>query len=353
MPSDAGDAIRVLVVDDSAVAREHLAHLLAQDPGMRIVGRARDGAEAVAEAERLRPSVIVMDVHMPRLDGYQATRQIMESSPTPIVMVSAGLSRDEVAMTFAALEAGALAVVEKPAGPDRPGREAGAARLLETVRLMSEVKVVRRWRTPIARAADPASIPRATSGRRVRLVAIGASTGGPPVLGGMLAAMPRDLAAPIVIVQHTAPGFVGGLVEWLAARSPLRVGLAQAGQAVQPGCVYVAPDGMQMGVTPTGRIDLSPGVGGDGFCPSVTHLFETVARSYGPGALGVLLTGMGRDGAAGLLRMREAGAVTAAQDEESSVVFGMPGQAVALGAAQYVLAPGRLAGLIRAMAGTT
>jgi two-component system chemotaxis response regulator CheB len=108
-----------------------------------------------------------------------------------------------------------------------------------------------------------------------------------------------------------------------------------------------------MGVTPTGRIDLTPGAAGDAFRPSVTHLFETVARSYGPGALGVLLTGMGRDGATGLLRMREAGAVTAAQDEESSVVFGMPGQAVALGAAQYVLGPGRLAGLIRAMAGTT
>ncbi len=341
--------IRVLVAEDSATTREYLAWLLGEEPGIEVAGTACDGAEAVEQAERLRPDLILMDINMPRLDGFQAARRIMERAPAPIVLISASTEQVEVARTFAALAAGALAVLDKPAGPGDPRAGEMAHRLRETVRLMAEVKVVRRWPRRIGREAAAAA-PRERARRGIRLVALGASTGGPPVVEQILKALPRDLCAPILLVQHIAPGFVAGLAGWLRQSTRHPVKLAEHGELAEPGAVYVAGDGAQLGITRHGRIVLTPGARRDGFCPSASHLFESAADAFGHAALGALLTGMGQDGAVGLRRLREAGGTTVAQDEATSVVFGMPQAAIRLGAAEQVLAPAAIARLIAAMA---
>lgn len=339
--------IRVLVAEDSAVTREYLVYLLGEDPGLEVVGAARDGQEALEEAKRLRPDVILMDVHMPRMNGYEATRRIMEEAPVPIVMVSASLSRDETAMTFQALQAGALTVAEKPRGLDHPDHADMARRLVETVKSMAEVKVVRRW--PRRERLAPPPRPPHPSPRKIRLIALGGSTGGPMAISEILRSLPGDLGVPVLVVQHIAPGFVPGLVEWLGKQTPLAVKLAEAEETARPGVVHVAPDGWQMGVTKDFRIRLTKDPSLNGFCPSVDYLFRSVAEFHGDSAIGVLLTGMGRDGAEGLLRLRQAGGVSIAQDEESSVVFGMPGEAARIGAAEYVLSLDEIAGAVRSI----
>lgn len=340
--------IRVLIAEDSAVTREYLVYLLGEDPALQVVGTARDGVEAIEQAERLRPDLIVMDVHMPRVNGLEATRRIMERAPTPIVIVSASISRQEVAMTFEALDAGALTLLDKPGGPDHPNGVESARRLVETVKLMAEVKVVRRW--PKREHRTPPAPPPTRPERAVRVVAIGASTGGPQVLAEILKHLPPGLGAPILIVQHIAPGFAPGLAEWLGQAGRLAVKLAEPAESFRSGTVYIAPDGVQMGTTRDGRIRLAREPAEDGFCPSVSYLFQSIAEVYGRSALGILLTGMGRDGAAGLRRLRDAGGVTVAQDQDTSIVFGMPGEAIRLGAAEYVLSPRQIAALIGALA---
>lgn len=327
--------IQVLLAEDSAVTREYLAWLLREDPDIRVVGAARDGAEALAEAGRLKPDVILMDVHMPRFNGYEATRRIMETVPLPIVLMSASLDRDGQEMTFEALKAGALTVVEKPPGPGQSGQAESARKLVETVKLMAEVKVVRRWKDRERPRPCPSVL---AADRRSRIVALGASTGGPQAVAEILGKLPPDLEAPVLVVQHIAPGFTPGMVEWLnhgSSRLPVRLG--ESGVMVRPGTVYVAPEQAQMGIGGDGRMRLTRKAAADGFCPSVSHLFETVAEAYGRSGMGVLLTGMGRDGAEGLMKIRDAGGITIAQDEQTSIVFGMPREAIRLGAAEFVL----------------
>lgn len=340
--------IRVLVAEDSAVTREYLVYLLGEDPALQVVGTARDGLEAVEGAERHKPDVILMDAHMPRMNGYEATRRIMERTPTPIVIVSASFDRDQLFTTFEALEAGALTVVDKPPGPDHPAQAETARKLVEAVRLMSEVRVVRRWPRREHPAAAPP--PLARPDRRIRVVAIGASTGGPPVVADILRGLPPGLGAPILLVQHIAAGFTTGLAEWLGQGTRLAVKVATANEPARPAAVYVAPEGVQLGITAQGRIRLADEPGEDGFRPSASYLFRSVAEAYGRSALGVLLTGMGRDGAAGLLRLRQAGGATIAQNEETCAVFGMPREAVRLGAAEYVLSPEQISGAVRSLA---
>jgi two-component system chemotaxis response regulator CheB len=338
-------AIRAIVAEDSAVTRELLVALLTAAEGFEVVAAVQDGIEAVEHIERLRPDVVLMDIHMPRMDGLEATRRIMAVAPTPIVLVTASVSRDEGSSSFEAIRAGALTVVGKPAGPGHPDHARSVRELVQTVRLMSEVKVVGR-RPP---HGHQEVLPHRA--RRVRVVAVGASTGGPAALAEILRGLNDETRAPILIVQHIAPGFTSGLVRWLGGETRLPVSLAEEGQVVRPAAVYLAPDGMQMGVGADGRLRLEPGGSTDSFCPSASHLFDSVAEAYGASAMGVLLTGMGRDGAAGLGRLRAAGAVTVAQDEASSVVFGMPAEAVRLGAAEHVLPPKEIVRLIRSHTG--
>ena len=343
--------IRVLIVEDSPVAREFLAYVFSSDPAIQVVGFARNGAEAVEVARKERPDVITMDIHMPIMDGYEATRRIMETVPTPIVVVSGSTGSTEAASTFRAMDAGALAVVLRPPGMNHDAFESGSRELIQTVKLMSEIKVVKRIRPAVGvRAAAPVT-PASRAGGEIKVIAIGASTGGPPALKEILSRLPRDLPVPVLIVQHIARGFVNGLAEWLSGASNFPVHAASHGEACLPGQAYIPPDGLHMGVGGGPRILLNDGPLENGLRPSVDYLFRCVAQELGPDAAGVLLTGMGRDGADGLKRMKDSGAITIAQDEASSVVFGMPGEAVKLGAATYVLPPDGIADLLTTLVG--
>lgn len=327
--------IRVLIVDDSPSVREFLRHILEEAGGFEIAGEAVDGAQGVELAAALRPDIITMDISMPVLDGFAATRAIMETEPTPIVIVSGIWAPEEVAKTFDALEAGALAILEKPRFGG-PAFERQKEQIVSTLRLMSEVRVVRRHARIPAPGRDQA---KAAPPRQVRreLVAMGASTGGPQALRAILSGLPAGFAAPIVVVQHIARGFLPGLVHWLGGHCGLALAIAADGQAMRPGTVYFAPDDRHLLVTRdmTLRLSEAPPVGT--LRPSVGPLFRSVAEALGERAVGVLLTGMGRDGAGELLIMRKRGALTIAQDERTSIVHGMPGEAIRLGAAAQVL----------------
>jgi len=327
--------IRVLIVDDSATARGLLAAIFAADPEFVVVGEAADGRAGVDLTRKLRPDVVTMDVRMPRMDGFEATKEIMIETPTPIVIITASRSARDVDASMNALRAGALAIIAKPAGPAAPGFDEEARQLLAQVKAMSHVKVVRHWR-PARESARPAASA-APRHARMRVVAVAASTGGPAALAAVLTRLPADFPAPILVVQHITPGFVAGLAEWLNKAGPLRVKLAEAGEALKGRTVYFAPDDRHLGVSAAGRVVLAdePPVGG--FRPSGTPLFEAVAKAFGPAAVAVILTGMGDDGVAGLRAVRQAGGHILAQDEKSSVIFGMPGAAVAAGLADAVL----------------
>ena len=344
--------INVLVVEDSPVVREFLIHILSLDPDIRVAGTAHNGEEALEAVRRHRPDVITMDIHMPKMDGLETTRRIMETDPVPIVIVSGSDNTREVTTTFDAIEAGALAVLRRPAGIGHPDHEATARELVQTVKLMSEVKVVRRWlrmrRT--APTARPAEMGLAQEPARVRIVAIGASTGGPAVLQTILAALPKDFPVPVLVVQHMAAGFMRGFVEWLAQSSRLPVHVAAHGEPALPGHVYLAPDEFQMKVTRGGKIALARDEPENGLRPSVSCLLRSVAEVYGCDAVAGLLTGMGRDGAEELRRLKEMGAVTFVQDKDSSVVHGMPGEAIKLDAAMLVLPPEKIAAVLANLA---
>lgn len=340
--------IKVLIVEDSPVARELLIRVLSAEPDISVVGVADDGHEAVTAVQRLKPDIITMDINMPRLDGYSATRQIMSAQPTPIIIVTGTLLADNVSQMFKAVEAGALAVLQRPPGLNHPDHMKAAAELISSIRLMSEIKVVTR---PLRNAGvEPgkkaATVPPGTCGKGIRLVAMGASTGGPIALQRILSGLPDDFSLPVVIVQHIAPGFIAGFIDWLRTTCRLPVNLGAHGTTVLPGNIYVAPESAHLGVDSSLRLYLCNHPPENGVRPSVSFLFRSVAAALGSDAIGILLTGMGRDGALELKTMRERGALTIAQDEGSSIVFGMPGEAVKLDAAINVLPPAEIAAFL-------
>ena len=346
--------INVLIVDDSAVARSLLTHMLGADPDIRVLGTASSGEEAIQSIKQNQPDVITMDINMPHMDGLEATRQIMETTPIPIVIVSVLVDSRSVDITFKAMEAGALAVLTRPHGIGHPDYAKSSVELLRTVKLMSEIKVVRRWarlrgsitlplhtgqlsgEPPLSKLNSPPSEPKQVAPRQIKLVAIGASTGGPPVLRTIVSSLPANFPAPIVVVQHMASGFTQGFADWLAGSSNYPVHIARDGEQLLGGSVYIAPEGKHIGVTGANYVVLRASAPEHGMRPAVSYLFRSVADSIGDRALGVLLTGMGKDGAAELKLMRDKGAITIAQDFESSVVHGMPGEAIRLGGAGYV-----------------
>lgn len=336
--------IRVLVVDDSPTARELLSAIFESQPDFEVVGHATDGHEAVEMAESLKPDVISMDAQMPRMGGLDATRHIMSRVPTPIVIVSASLDAGDVAAAMQAIRAGALTVASKPRGPGARDFDAVARDLCETVRSMSQVKVIRHW--AVQPSPPPPARPHVTT-RRAQVVAIAASTGGPAALSQILRELPADYPLPILVVQHIAIGFAAGFASWLDSVVPLQVRVARNGEELGPGTVYVAPDDAHLGLSDRRTVRVEPGPPIEGFRPSATHLFESVARVYGASALGIILTGMGTDGVEGLRELSGQGGEVIAQDEASSVVFGMPGAAQAAGVATSVLAPAQIALFLR------
>jgi two-component system chemotaxis response regulator CheB len=321
--------IRVLVADDSTTVREALVRLLSQEPGIAIVGQAADGAEAVAKARALRPDVITMDVNMPVLDGLGATAAIMAEAPSRVLVISSVSESRQMELSFKAMAAGALELIAKPRG--------GAEELLlwgkkvaESVRLMAEVPVVHLLRKLPLR---PAPVLAHEGG--VDVMGLVASTGGPPALAQVLGALPGDLGVPLLIAQHIAEGFTVGLVRWFRSVCKLEIKVAADGEAPRSSHVYLPPDGSDLELDRSGLLRTPRAT--SLHVPSGNRLLHSLARTYGSRAAGFVLTGMGDDGAQGLLALRNAGGATYAQDESSSVVFGMPHAAMACGAAQVIL----------------
>ena len=342
--------IKVLIVDDSPSVQDLLIYILTSDPGIEVIGTAYTGKRAIKFLERNKPDIITMDMDMPEMNGLDATRIIMETNPVPILIVTASWSPSDVKSTYKATEAGALAIMEKPRGIGHPDHNMMALELVQTVKLMSKIKVVKRWpetrREPI-KVKVPPSIPKPEQIKAdIKLVAIGASTGGPLALQKILSLLPKNLPVPILIVQHVAKGFLKGLVEWLSETTGHNVHIASNNENPKQGNVYVAPNGFQMGVKIGGKLVLRKDMPEYNLCPSVSYLFHSVAEVFRENAIGVLLTGMGKDGAYELKQMKDHGAVTIAQNKESSVINGMPGTAVKLGAAKYILSPEQIAGTI-------
>ncbi len=339
--------VRVLIVDDSAVVREHLRRIIDADPRLEVAGIACTGEEALEVVERVAPDVISMDIHLPGIQGFEATRRIMSVRPTPIVIVS-GIEMTEINLSMEALRSGALSVVEKPVAATHDAFDALASRLCTQLALMSEVKVVRQrdltGRKSLVRATDPgAAITKGYS-----LVGIGASTGGPNAVMQVLNGLGRDFSLPVVVVQHMTPGFVGGFAEWLASVTPFSVSVIRARTNLVGGQVYVAPSGFHLTIDGlAAKLEDTPPIGNHR--PSATAMFSSIARTVGRSSIGVLLTGMGEDGAAGLREIRAAGGFTIAEAESTAIVYGMPAAAVRMGAASESLPLGEIGQRIRAL----
>lgn len=329
--------IRVLVVDDSAVVRQSLRFILEGSEALKVIGEAKNGEEAITMTKRLDPDVVTMDIRMPRMDGLEAVQRIMQENPVPIVVVTSVDLRQDEDLSKEAMRRGALSVVERPTRADERAHERFARRLIRKVKLMSDVRVVHRSASASAKPADTTTTDRTVqsptkSTAQIEIVAIGASTGGPAALHRVIGSLPADFPVPILVVQHISFGFVDGLASWLDKDCELRVQVAGPRDRVEAGVAYIAPDDQHMGISSYGRIRLSQKDPVDGHRPSATFLFSSVAQSYGPSAAAAILTGMGRDGAKGMEALHNRGAVTIAQDEASCVVFGMPKEAIALGA---------------------
>lgn len=327
--------IRVVIADDSLVSREMLTQILSSDADIEVVGMAKDGQEAVEMVERLRPDLITMDVHMPRMDGLKATEHIMAFTPTPILVVSSSVYSEGMGRAFDALNLGALEVMKKPEARDWAELDQIGREIIRRVKVLSNVRVITHIRG--RRTASGGVVEhRDSQPNRRSLVAIGSSTGGPSALLEVLGRLPGNLPVPIVIAQHIADGFIPGLVSWLDAGCAIGVNAAQDGEVPEAGNAYFAPTGSNL-VMDGKTMRFEAPRHGQLYIPSADTLFESVARSHGKRAVGVILTGMGADGANGLKLLRNTGARTIAQDEATCTVFGMPKAAIDIGAAEAVL----------------
>ena len=334
--------LRVLVVEDSLTVRKRLCEVLSADAEIEIVGEAEDGKQAIERCLALQPDVVTMDMMLPLMTGLAATEYIMAHCPTPILVVSSSINRGELFKTYDALAAGAVDVLEKPNGGEPEGE--WERRFLSTLKLVARIRVITHLRARQGALAQPrASRPvsfaePATMRHRCRLIAIGASTGGPAAIVEVLRALPLQVQLPVLLVLHINEPFGSAFADWLDAQTPRRVSYARDGEPVASaaGRVVMAPPGRHL-VLRGGRLQLTQEPERHSCRPSVDMLFESVARDHGAAAAGCLLTGMGRDGAAGLLELRRAGGLTIAQDEATSVVYGMPREAALLGAAAHIL----------------
>lgn len=348
--------VRVLIVEDSPLMQQMLRHIFSQDPTFEVIGTADDAKSALEAVVNLKPDVVTMDIQIKRSNGLEVTREIMQSTPVPIVVISTSCQAGDTHIALEIVQAGALAAMPKPPAINHPEFAKTAASLRQIVKDMSAVKVVkRRLSSKKETIADIPQISKPTSksaAAQYGVLAIGASTGGPPAVMSLLRELSTKIPIPVLLVQHIYPGFAPGLVEWLIAETSWKVELLSKNAKAQPGRVYLCENGFQMGIRADGTITVEQQNGDTHHCPSVSHLFSTVAGSFGARSIGIILSGMGSDGAEELKTMREKGALTIAQDKKSAILYGMPGEAAKLNAAEYILSPTATARLINQLFGT-
>jgi two-component system chemotaxis response regulator CheB len=343
--------VRVLIVDDSAFMRKVLETIFNADPQLQVAGHAKDGREAVALAQSLKPDVITMDINMPHMDGLQATAQIMTTNPRPIVVVSSE-SRDGAASTLKALELGAIEFIAKPSGAIDLDMQSVRDDLLRKVKMAAKVRVVRTASrfaatlqsstpatpTAISRPSPPASNASAVTVQRFPVVVLVASTGGPATVMRLAPGFTKDFPAAVILVQHMPAAFTTQFAAQLAEFTEIRVKEAETGDTIQPGTFYICPGAQHLRVNPLGRIQLDSSTGRiAGYLPNMDVTMESVASYGGALSIGVVLTGMGNDGAQGAKAIKKAGGHVIVQDEATSVIFGMPAEAIKLQAADQVL----------------
>lgn len=323
--------IRILLADDSILVRTVLRDALNSGSDMQVVGEATNGIDAVSLTDAMKPDIIIMDILMPLMDGLAATESIMAQNPTPILILSSTIDEKDLKLAFTAIKKGALDVMEKPAISGAASQSDFFEKLREKIRLLARIKVIRHIYKPDRLKT---ALPSKTALRSI--LAIGASTGGPKAVTSIVKSLPEDFSGAIFIVQHISSGFAKGFAHWLDIESSIPVRLAEAGDTPRAGTALVAPTDCQM-VLDNGAIKLLDAPAVNCCRPSVDVFFESLALAHGADTVALLLTGMGRDGAKGLLCLKESGAFTIAQDEQSCVVFGMPKAAIALNAADEVL----------------
>lgn len=333
--------IEILIVDDSETARMLLTHIIESDPALKVAGYASSSQEALEWLQIQTPDVITMDIFMPKVNGYETTRKIMETKPLPIVIISSAYNEYNTELSFKAIEAGALAILKKPVGSASPGYEREAKEIISTIKTIAAIKCIKR---------SPLRIPSLkieTIPNKIEAIAIGASLGGPVALEEILSNLTVPFPFPIYIVQHITSGFTEGLAKWLNESSKIPITIARHGEQAQANHVYLAPDENQMEIASGGIISITPT---KGIQPSIDRLFHTAANTYRSRVVGIILTGMGRDGSSELLYMKQQGGYTIAQDKESSVIFGMPKEAIELNAAMQILSLDQIAQFLNNLA---
>lgn len=323
--------IRILIADDSILIRTVLRDALSSANDMTVVGEAANGAEAVSLNEALRPDLVIMDILMPVMDGLKATEVIMAKKPVPILILSSTMDEKDVKLAFTAIKKGALDVMAKPSLGGTASQGEFFAKLLEKIRLLAKIKVIHH----LKRGGRLKPAPPSVASSRV-ILAIGASTGGPKAVMSIIKNLPEGFSGAVFIVQHISSGFAKGFAHWLDLESNIKVRLAESGDAPMPGTALVAPTDCQM-VLENGVVKILDGPAVNSCRPSIDVFFESLASCKARDTVGLLLTGMGRDGAQGLLQLKENGAFTIAQDEQSCAVFGMPKAAIAINAVNEVL----------------
>lgn len=339
--------IKVLLVDDSPVVLKILKDMLSSFPDIHVAGTARNGREALELIPGLDPTVVCTDLHMPVMDGLELTKAIMARYPRPILVISVSVEKGSVNV-FKLLEAGAIEIVTKPRSDLNSGLQTVTPEIVSKIRILAGVHVIRKLhtKTPVAISSEKLHPVLTEKQMPARIVAIGASTGGPQVLQTILSQLPSDFPLPVICVQHIGEGFLEGLIEWLAPQCRLKVRIAHTGIFPEQGTIYFPQENTHLKLSKRGNFVSASEPLFDGHRPSVSVTMQSVADYYGNTTMGILLTGMGRDGAEGMQAIFAVGGVTIAQDEESCVVFGMPKAAIDLGAVKYVLPPHEIVGLL-------
>lgn len=337
--------INILIVDDSETEAGLLQSFFESEKDMRVIGHAKNGQEAIDLTKKLKPDIITMDILMPIKNGFEATRIIMSKTPTPIVVISSTANDIALNTTFLALEAGALSVLEKPVNFNSIEFNDMRKRIVDTVRSMSQIKVItHRFHTPKRKILDTTD--KSLMHPTYEIIGIGVSVGGPQALKAIFSKLPSNFPIPIVVVQHMTQGFIQGFAHWLDKNCALTVKIAEQNEHLLPGIIYFAPDNHHLRIIRRNEkllASLMTSAPVSGFCPSATVLLQSLAQTSGKHAIGILLTGMGNDGAQGLLELKNAKGHTLIQDKESAVVFGMAGVALSLNATDKVIALEKIA----------